>query len=403
MSDLKSNVPKIANNFNTSMDNAKKQFLNMLNNRSTWGTVFLTLVIIFLIWIISWYINNKLRLKNQNNRNMSYNLDYYDRTIGSIKQKDLSMTLRDYYIMSSYNSCCGGNTLKDFVDKTPLKKVIDKGTRFLDFEIYSIDGKPIIAAGKESNTNGKYCIKGTYNHLDFDEVIDEINRNAFNGNGCPNPSDPLFLNFRIKTNKTAIYKQMYNKLNKEFREKLLPLEYLDDGHLSKQNNITNIPLAKLRNKVIICVDDKNKNYVGSDLEKIISISNKGADGRGMPFVAYYKDREIIQTYDTDSLKERNTSQIAISMPDFRNKVYNSSSAIHHAMGVQIVSMNFNVLDTNMKTYLNFFNSNGSAFVLKPKHLRFKKNEISRPKNQKPSKSLAPKKFSALAGAIKGSL
>ena len=32
-------------------------------------------------------------------------------------------------------------------------------------EIYSIDGDPVVAAGPEATTNGKFCLKGTYNSL----------------------------------------------------------------------------------------------------------------------------------------------------------------------------------------------------------------------------------------------
>ena len=45
--------------------------------------------------------------------------------------------LRDYYVASSYNSCCGGNVEKDFVDMIPLRTVIKQGARLLDFEIYN--------------------------------------------------------------------------------------------------------------------------------------------------------------------------------------------------------------------------------------------------------------------------
>ena len=65
-----------------------------------------------------------------------------------------------FYVMSSYNTRCGGNTKKDWVSMKPLVEVISQGVRFLDFEVYSNGGKPIIAAGPEANPDGKYCIKG---------------------------------------------------------------------------------------------------------------------------------------------------------------------------------------------------------------------------------------------------
>ena len=61
--------------------------------------------------------------------------------IGGISSNDDShkFLLRDYYVASSFNSCCGGNVEKDFVDMVPLRQVIKQGARLLDFEIYSIN------------------------------------------------------------------------------------------------------------------------------------------------------------------------------------------------------------------------------------------------------------------------
>ena len=47
-----------------------------------------------------------------------------------IVQMQIINLLRDYYMASSYNSCCGGNTEKDFVDMIPLQQVIGRGARY---------------------------------------------------------------------------------------------------------------------------------------------------------------------------------------------------------------------------------------------------------------------------------
>ena len=40
------------------------------------------------------------------------------------KLEDFNIKLRDYYILSSYNSCVGGNTYQDWVDNKKIKKNI---------------------------------------------------------------------------------------------------------------------------------------------------------------------------------------------------------------------------------------------------------------------------------------
>ena len=153
---------------NKVVNEAKDNFMRMLKNKNKWGVLFLVLVIIFLVWILSLYIRGKLRLKESNNKRM---VNDYSSLVGSKiggitpSNSNHKFLLRDYYVASSYNSCCGGNVEKDFVDLVPLRTVIGQGARVLDFEIYSRDGEPVVAAGPGPNTNGKYCLKGTYNHI----------------------------------------------------------------------------------------------------------------------------------------------------------------------------------------------------------------------------------------------
>ena len=53
-------------------------------------------------------------------------------------------------------------------------------------------------------------------------------------------------------------------------------------------------------------------------------------------------------------------------------------------------MNFAYLDSNMEYYLNFFSKYGSAFVLKPKNMRYTKKYIPIPKQANPELSFQPR-------------
>jgi hypothetical protein len=57
------------------------------------------------------------------------------------------------------------------------------------------------------------------------------------------------------------------------------------------------------------------------------------------------------------------------MPDWSDLNNNLPIILHHSLGCQMVCMNYQNLDKNMKYYLNFFNEEGSAFVPKPEYLR----------------------------------
>ena len=316
---------------------------------------------------------------------------------------ELLPKLRDFYVMSSYNTCCGGNTKKDFVSMNPLVEVISQGVRFLDFEVYSYDGKPIIAAGPEANPDGKYCIKGTYNHLNFDQVMNKINNAAFT---IPsNKNDPLFLNFRIKTNSKGVYDNMYESINNYFggggRINRLVSENLryDGGKITSAQDysISNVPLYQLKGKVIISIKDVNHGYIGKKFSELISISDKNKAGTGMPYINSYKNLQVKDAYDPNEIITENKQYLGITYPDFTNTTSNSSAALHHKLGFQFVTMNFHIIDEHLKYYINLFNDGGSAFILKPEKLRYKRVTINKPKEADKNLSFAPKEMSIMGG------
>lgn len=383
-------------------------YKKMQQNKKSFGLLFLVLVIAFLIWLLFLYIRSKLRLRNKNNYDMINSYDELGGTnISGINSSSPQhrFLLRDYYVMASHNSCCGGNSVKDFVDMIPLKQVIKQGARFLDFEIYSKDGNPIVAAGPDSTPNGKYCIKGTYNSLPFKQVMANVKMSAFSGQLSPNPDDPLFLNFRIKTNNSNIYGTMANVMRKSFSGSFLHNRYSYEGRniRSGRDVIPNIPLLNLRRKVIVIVHDDNSNYRGTPFHEFVNISGAGKDGTGMPFAVFKGDFDVRNSHDTKSMTDKNKKFLGFSYPDFSKVASNPAAPMHHSFGFQFVSMNFPILDEKMRYYLNFFSKKGTAFVLKPDHLRYFERKIKPPKPQDPKLSYGPRPQSMLGGVYKPSI
>ena len=145
--------------------------------------LYLIFVIILVVWLLVLYVRGKLNLKYWNNNEMMVNA--YE-SLGGTSISGINASnpkfrnkLRDYYVMASYNSCCGGNVEKDFVDMIPLNTVMKQGARWLDFEIYSVKGEPVVAAGPEPSPDGKYCLKGTYNSLPVSNVLQQVRMLAF--------------------------------------------------------------------------------------------------------------------------------------------------------------------------------------------------------------------------------
>jgi hypothetical protein len=123
---------------------------------------------------------------------------------------DCSGNLYDYYIKTAYNACSGGGYKNDFVNICNLKSVLKEGVRGLDFEIYSIDNKPVVA----TSTLDSYYVKETFNYVYFSDVMNTISNYAFASGTAPNYSDPIIIHLRIKSNN----QKMYSKLAKIFQK-----------------------------------------------------------------------------------------------------------------------------------------------------------------------------------------
>jgi len=384
------------------MENAKSNMMNMMKYKKYYLAIFLFLVIALIVFALALHVNSTIGKIDENNTAMIKGYEDLGGTelgsisLGNANHKHL---LRDYYVMSSHNTCCGGNFTKDFVDIIPLKETIRQGARLLDFEIYSLDGEPVVAAGEGANASGKYLLKGTYNSIPFSQVMNQVKMLAFSGSISPNSNDPLFLSFRIKTHNRNIFRNMATVMNRIFSGMFLSQKYGYDGKFNKSGKdiIANIPLLELKKKVIVIIEDPENNYRGTPFEALINMSGKAKDGSGMPFVNIYNSIDVTQVYDRKSMINENKKFIGITKPDFTKVKRNPPAAIHHQLGNQMVMMNFSELDANMLQYIKFFSDKGTAFRLKPDHLRYFEKKIAKPKPQDKKVGYGPRKMSMLGG------
>ena len=330
----------------------------------------------FLYWCFIIYLRIKSREKSKNEDKMSdtYPSNAPLRSV-SKQEADCKYLLRDYYIKSAYN-CCAINKFKNsFVSKTALKICLAQGCRCLDFEIYSVDNKPVISVSDKKD----YNVKGTYNSIPFDEMLNIINSNAF-GSGAPNPNDPLILHFRIKTDNKSIYDQMASDIlaNIDNYRILGPkFSYEFNGR-----NLGRVPLLLLTSKVIIVIDKTNSGYEGTKLEEYVNVTSNSVFMRGL------RDYSVTYNPDFQELTEFNRKNLTLTMPDISPDNKNVKAPIHMSYGCQMICMNMQNDDDNLKFYNNFFAEKGKAFVLKPEKLRFIQKLMEAPAAQDPKLSYA---------------
>ena len=331
-----------------------------VTNVDTMKTIKISVLIIIglsLFCIILW-IYNKLTLNDRNCSTMNglYKDFTLIRTINP-KNDEFSHNLRDYYIKTAYNCCSAGSFKNDFVNTCALKDCIRQGARCLDFEIYSIDNKPVIAVSSQNNFN----VKESYNSVSFTDAMEVVRDYAFSGSMCSNPGDPLLLHFRVMSKNKNIYTEMANILYNTLENRLLGKNY------SYENNGTNlgtVALKELMSKIIIIVDKTNPLFQGTDLDEYVNIASNSVFMRSLRY------HDIRYTPDMQELIEFNKKNMTIALPDLNDKSNNISSAIAMNYGCQMVAMSFQNFDANMQYYTEFFNAKGSAYILKPENLRY---------------------------------
>lgn len=278
-------------------------------------------------------------------------------SLSSISAQDpqFKYKLYDYYVKSSYNSCSSGNFVNDWVDMCALKNVVKQGYRLLDFEIYDLDNTAIVSTSDST----KYTIKGTYNYLKLDDVIQYIAANAISTSmttdECPNASDPLFLHFRVKSAHVNIYDSIATSLSTHLSKYLLNSEYSYENH---GHNLGNVALTSLLKKVIIIVDKHDKLLVSSKLREYVNIAGKSVFMRVLP----YKD--VVHAPDMDELIDFNRVNMTICTPDDANN-YNSSITMQYGAHFSCLNAQYNdsLLDANNEVFKQY------AFSLKPEKLR----------------------------------
>ena len=212
------------------------QLVNIgINKEAIFGMIiiFLAIVITVLALLYGARIGQQKSSECSTMNDLYSSIDPSIRSVGS----DCCGNLYDYYIKTAFNCCCGGANKNDFVDICNLKAIIKQGVRCLDFEIYNIEGDPVVAA----STSDSYFVKESFNSVKFSDVMDTINNYAFSGGACPNPTDPLLIHLRIKSTNQDMYTNLAN-IFKSYTSIMLGEDYSYENY---GKNIVTTPLLDL--------------------------------------------------------------------------------------------------------------------------------------------------------------
>jgi hypothetical protein len=334
----------------------------------------IALIIIFTLL----YISNTMKKDKKNCNTIEKTYPQFPK-ISSINGNDdkYKYKLRDYYIKTAYNCCSAGKYKNDFVNICALKNAIKRGARCLDFAIYSVKNKPVISVSSIND----YNTKGAYNNLDFSEAMETVKNYAFSGGTCPNPNDPLILNFRIMSNNKTIYDEMakilYSTLQSKMLDKMYSYEY-------NKENLGSVSLLELLGKVIIVIDKSNPLFEQTKLNEYVNIACN------TPFFRSYTYSQLKTIQDYNELIEFNKKNMTFIKPDLNISPKNPSAALAMTYGCQFTAVAYQNNDTFCQYYEKVFEDAGCAFVLKPENLRFIPVVENTPPPQNPAYDPTPR-------------
>ena len=359
----------IKDTFNKSKEIIGKKFDQLMGSEN--NVVIISFVIIFFILfsVLSW-IYSTLSNKSRScvRINSIYKEDNDLRTDAAAlrhKGDEKDILVKNFFIKTAYNCCCVDGYKNNWVDGCALRKCIYQGARCLDFEIYSYNDEPIIAASTANNNS----IKETYNYMKFQDVLNIITKENITTK-IDNASDPLFLHFRIMSDNINIYKKMATLI------KSVLFNNNDQNRNRcniKEKDLVMSNINNLQNRYIIMVNAKN--YVNVQQTDLIDYVNLQSGGPNLGLLRY---QTLLAAGDNNALLKAQTKKsLFIVLPDLNNNIENYDWTIAYNNGCQIIAMKFQNVDNQLIHYNkimfieNINNINGlqrRAIVLKPKHL-----------------------------------
>jgi len=366
------------------MSNQPTDYLSTVKNMNEDFVSYMIIAFIFIILIIM--IGYMIYLYRLDNSECSFMNGLYPSVDGNIKSlvpsdPDCSGNLYDYYIKTAYNACSGGSYKNDFVDLCNLKAVLKQGVRGLDFEIYSVDNNPVVS----SSTTENYFVKETFNSVNFADVMSTIQNYAFSNGTSPNPTDPIIIHLRIKSNNLDMYSKLAS-IFKSYDSIMLGKEYSFENY---GKNLGAVPLLTFQKKVILIVDKINNSFLESrDFLEYVNMTSNSV------FMRAYDYYNVKNNPDINELTEFNKRGITIALPDKGVNPANPSGLLCREAGCQMVAMRYQYVDNQLEENAVFFDMCGYAFCLKPARLRYIPVTIAAPTPQKPEYSYATRGVSS---------
>lgn len=331
--------------------------------------IFLLIAIILILYVYN-QIETSRRLSLYGNDSKKEgiigNINYELSEVNSIKNNNqvqiknmskdfINQPLKEYIIKGAYNCSVSGN----YVSKDMIRYVLERGCRFLDFEVVYINNKPMVSYTLDRN----YEMIETNNTLLLDDALLSCVGVGFSQKS-PNPKDPIFIHLRVKSKDKSIFNAIGKSVDYALR------------HFLYKNKITDeTKLKDVMGKVVLLLDarlDRNyheytecepSDHTCYDLSKFVNVDS------GTNIISINKYSEVLNEQSIE-LSHSSNCNYCTNVEKYRmaipNVIDNASNPEPKSMfidhGIQIVPLQFHKRDEYLEQYEAFFDEYRSSFV-----------------------------------------
>jgi hypothetical protein len=278
-------------------------------------------------------------------------------SIVEMEESKQDTLLCNLLIKSSYNSCATGNFMNGWVNVCALDRVIKYGCRVLDFEIYTVDSKCVVA----TSNSMKLTEKGSYNSIPISTVLEHVRNTAVSRSRstekCPNPNEPLFLHFRLKTDVETTYSELARSITTHVGDVLVSPSYNIKNY---QDFCSTMTFKDLKGKVVIIIDKSGAPLETGILGEVCHIIGNG------PSFHSWNYNDIAFSPDEGILDFNSGGNMTYCSPPLSFYPKNYSSVLPIQYGVQMCGLCFQNNDVHLKTYNSIFDEQKCAFIVKTK-------------------------------------
>lgn len=274
-------------------------------------------ILIFLIIIITTIsliklLNNRTKISLTKSSTEGMTTDNIS-GISNINLSSNTLSLKEYFIKSSYNSAYSGTS----VSTNSVIDVLKRGCRFLDFEVFYIDGKAQVAYSTDNSRISGNCIL-------LSNVFDTLITNGFSN--APNSGDPLFIQLRIKS-KPTIDAGIFPLIVASIQSKLGNRVY--QGSVSGET-----PIRNIMGKIVLVIDQKTCPEF-SEYNDLVALTNMVSSGNKLHKYNYSTTIQMATTPITAN--SDGTTNISKTM-----KIVEPNSDVQNSTFGKLIKYGFNI-------------------------------------------------------------